>query len=166
MPCRHFVFIFAGIFVAIVANQHQLEARIGDPTNEIKALLDAQVKAWNDGDLEGFMAGYWNSPDLTFFSGSDITTGWQPTLDRYRKRYQSEGREMGNLTFSDLQISAATSEMAWVRGRWRVVTSKETLGGLFTLILKKRPEGWRIVHDHTSAGQAPATQPASGAKKN
>jgi beta-aspartyl-peptidase (threonine type) len=59
---------------------------------------------------------------------------------------------MGKLTFSELQIEVLGSDSAFVRGRWQVITSKETLGGLFTLVLKKLPEGWRIVHDHTSAG--------------
>jgi beta-aspartyl-peptidase (threonine type) len=119
---------------------------------EIVRVLNGQVLAWNKGDLEGFMQGYWKSPDLTFFSGKEITKGWQATLERYRKRYQAEGKEMGKLTFSDLEIEVVGPDSAFVRGRWKVVTSKETLGGLFTLLFKKRPEGWRIVHDHTSAG--------------
>jgi beta-aspartyl-peptidase (threonine type) len=132
---------------------------------EIQAVLDAQVTAWNKGDLEGFMSGYWNSPELSFFSAGQATKGWQPTLDGYRKRYQSAGREMGKLSFTDLQIERAGEEMAWVRGRWKLVTSKETPGGLFTLIFKKLPEGWRIVHDHTSAGAPPSTQPSKSDKR-
>jgi ketosteroid isomerase-like protein len=116
----------------------------------VRQVLEQQVSAWNRGDLEGFMAGYWRSPELSFFSGANRTQGWQATLDRYRMRYQAEGREMGKLAFSDLEIEMAGTEAAWVRGRWKVVTSKETLGGLFTLIFKKQPEGWKIVHDHTS----------------
>jgi ketosteroid isomerase-like protein len=118
----------------------------------IRQVLDSQVAAWNKGDLEGFMAGYWKSEKLTFFSGDKIEHGWQATYDRYRKRYQAEGREMGQLTFSDLEIEMLGADIAWVRGRWKLVTSKETPGGLFTLVFKKFPEGWRIVHDHTSAG--------------
>jgi len=116
----------------------------------IQQLLDAQAVAWNKGDLEGFMAGYWKSPDLSFSSGKDNLRGWQATLERYKKRYQAEGKEMGKLTYSDLEIDVLGPDSAFVRGRWKVVTSKETQGGLFTLILKKLPEGWRIVHDHTS----------------
>jgi beta-aspartyl-peptidase (threonine type) len=118
----------------------------------VREVLDTQVAAWNKGDLKGFMAGYWKSPDLRFFSGKDVTRGWQSTLERYKKRYQAEGKEMGKLTFSDLDIHVTGPTSAWARGRWRVVTSKEKLGGLFTLIFKKTPEGWRIIHDHTSAG--------------
>jgi beta-aspartyl-peptidase (threonine type) len=119
---------------------------------QIRALLDTQAAAWNKGNLQGFMDGYWQSPELSFYSGATKTKGWQATLERYQKRYQAEGREMGKLTFSELEVELAGPDTAWVRGRWQLVTSKEKPGGLFTLILKKLPEGWRIVHDHTSQG--------------
>ena len=128
----------------------------GEPAKDkaaIQKLLDDQAVAWNKGDLKGFMAGYWKSEKLTFFSGDKIEHGWQATYDRYQKRYQAEGREMGTLTFNDLDIEMIGADTAWVRGRWKLVTSKEKPGGLFTLVFKKLPEGWRIVHDHTSAAQ-------------
>jgi ketosteroid isomerase-like protein len=115
-----------------------------------QVLLDQQA-AWNRGDLKGFMAGYWHSPDLTFFAGGTEKRGWDAAYERYRQRYQGEGREMGKLTFSDLKIELLGQDAAFVRGHWQVVTSKETLGGLFTLVFKKLPEGFCIVHDHTSS---------------
>ena len=118
----------------------------------IQKVLDDQTAAWNRGDLEGYMEGYWKSDDLTFFSGKDVTRGWKATLERYRKRYQSEGKEMGKVTFSEVQIEPLGPDAAYVRGRWQLMTKKETLQGLFTVFLKKTPEGWRIVHDYTSAG--------------
>jgi ketosteroid isomerase-like protein len=121
------------------------------PEDAIRAVLAAQVEAWNKGDLEAFMQGYWASPELTFFSAANRTQGWQGTLDRYRKRYQSEGQEMGKLTFSDLQVEVLGPDAAFVRGRWQLERSKDRPGGLFTLIFKRFPEGWRIVHDHTSS---------------
>ncbi len=125
--------------------------RVKEARQAIQDVLDAQVAAWNQGDLDGFMTGYWHSPDLTFFSAAKVTSGWQATLDRYRERYQAEGPDkMGTLSFSDLEIDLLGPDSAFVRGRWRLVTSKEPLGGLFTLLFKKKPEGWRIVHDHTS----------------
>jgi beta-aspartyl-peptidase (threonine type) len=148
------------------AGAQERAASHSNADQEIRSILDAQVVSWNKGDLEGFMTGYWKSPELTFFSGSDVTSGWQQTLDRYRKRYQSEGREMGKLAFSELQIKPAGDSAAWVRGRWKLVTSKETLGGLFTLIFQRTPDGWRIVHDHTSSGPSPSTQPAAPPKKD
>lgn len=114
-----------------------------------KVLMD-QVADWNKGSLEGFMAGYWESPDLSFYSGKNTTKGWQQTLDRYRLRYQSEGKEMGNLTFKDLEIELLGKENAFVRGKWQLDLKSETVGGLFTLVLKKFPSGWRVIHDHTS----------------
>ena len=118
---------------------------------DIRQVLDEQVKAWNKGDLVGFMKGYWKSPELTFSSGKDHTKGWQQTLERYRKRYQGEGREMGKLSFSDLVVTPLGPDSAFVRGRWQLVRSKDKPGGLFTLIFRRFPEGWRIVHDHTSS---------------
>jgi ketosteroid isomerase-like protein len=118
---------------------------------EIQQVLRRQADAWNRHDLDGFMAGYWNSPELTFFSGANMTTGWQPTLERYRQNHQSGGREMGKLDFSDLRIEALGSDAAFVRGAWQLTMSDgNTPHGLFTLIFRKFPEGWKIVHDHSS----------------
>jgi beta-aspartyl-peptidase (threonine type) len=118
----------------------------------IEKVLADQEQAWNKGDLEGYMKGYWKSDRLTFFSGGSTTTGWQATLDRYRKRYQGEGKEMGKLTFSDLVSDLVAPDAALVRGRFHLkMKSGEESKGLFTLLMKKFPEGWRIVHDHTSA---------------
>lgn len=117
---------------------------------DIRRVLDNQVKAWNRGDLKGFMVGYWKSPELTFSSGKEQTKGWQQTLDRYRKRYQGKGREMGTLRFTDLAVTPLGPDSAYVRGRWQLVRSKDKPTGLFTLIFRRFPEGWRIVHDHTS----------------
>lgn len=118
---------------------------------DIQKVLDAQVAAWNRGDLEAYMAGYWHSPELEFYSGSTITRGWQQTLDRYRKRYQSDGREMGTLTFSELHIEPIDGKSAFVTGRWQLAMKKgESPNGLFTLLLRKFDDGWKIVHDHSS----------------
>jgi beta-aspartyl-peptidase (threonine type) len=123
------------------------------PTVEeaIRQVLGAQVAAWNQGDLRGFMGGYWSSPELSFFSAAQRTRGWQATYDRYVERYQTKGQEMGQLTFRDLEIDLLGPDSALVRGRWQLKRSKDNPGGLFTLIFKRFPEGWRIVHDHTSS---------------
>src|SRR5262249_39880355 len=121
-----------------------------DDAADIRKVLDEQVVAWNKGDLVGFMKGYWNSKDLTFVSGKDATRGWQETLDRYKKRYQSEGKEMGKLAFSDIEVRELAPGVALVTGKWELTLSKETIGGRYSLIFKKLAEGWRIVHDHTS----------------
>jgi uncharacterized protein (TIGR02246 family) len=118
----------------------------------VRAVLQTQVDAWNRHDLEQFMAGYWDSPELTFFSGATETKGWQPTLDRYRQRYQSKGNAMGTLSFSDLQVEALGKDAAFVRGRFHLVMPDgKQPAGAFTLIFRKFPQGWRIIHDHTCA---------------
>jgi beta-aspartyl-peptidase (threonine type) len=98
------------------------------------------------------MQGYWKSPDLTFYSGGTITSGWEATLARYRKRYQSEGKEMGRLDFPEETIDLLGPDAAVVYGRWHLALSgKKETGGLYTVVMKRLPEGWRIVHDHSSA---------------
>lgn len=125
--------------------------RAESPENDIRKVLKAQDDAWNKGDIEGFMATYWKSPKLTFISGGELTTGWEQTLERYRKRYKGEGKEMGKLSFSDVEVTMLNDNSAFVRGRFQLVRSKDKPSGRFTLIVRKLPEGWRIVHDHTSS---------------
>ncbi len=125
----------------------------GDARAAIRKIIDDQQAAWNRQDLEGFMAGYWNSPDLTFFSGAHESKGWQAALDRYKKNYQGAGHEMGKLEFRNLWIEILGPEAAFMRGEFHLTMSDEkTPHGLFTLVFRKFPEGWRIVHDH-SAGE-------------
>jgi beta-aspartyl-peptidase (threonine type) len=125
-----------------------------DPRSAIQKVITRQVDAWNHHDLDGFMAGYWNSPDLDFFSDGVVTTGWQSTLDRYRKKYQSGGNEMGKLEFSDLKVEELGLDSAFVRGAFHLTMSDgKTPHGIFTLIFRKFPDGWKIVHDHTSSAK-------------
>jgi uncharacterized protein (TIGR02246 family) len=119
----------------------------------IRKMIEQQQAAWNRKDLEAFMSGYWNSPDLTFFSGAREAKGWQAALDRYKKAYQGAGHEMGRLEFANLRIEALCPDAAFVRGEFRLTMSDgKKPQGLFTLVLRKFPEGWKIVHDH-SAGE-------------
>jgi ketosteroid isomerase-like protein len=140
------------LVVLAVALPTAAHCDISNVDNAVRAVLQSQVDAWNRHDLEAFMAGYWHSPELTFFSGTSETKGWQPTLERYRRTYQAEGRAMGQLTFSDLQVEALGTDAAFVRGKFRLVMPDgKQPHGVFTLIFRKFPEGWRIVHDHTCA---------------
>ena len=128
------------------------------PSNDnkvaVERVLHAQQDAWNRHDLEGFLAGYWKSPELTFFSGVKETSGWQATLDRYRSTYNSPGHEMGKLEFSGLRTEMLGPEAAFVRGEWHLtMPDGKTPHGLFTLVFHKFPDGWKIVHDHTSAAE-------------
>jgi hypothetical protein len=120
----------------------------------VEAVLAAQVEAWNRGDLEGFMAGYWRSPDLVFCSGATVTRGWEDTLSRYRRRYQSEGHEMGRLEFEDLEVVPLGENAALARGAYRLhLRDGSEPHGRFTLVLRRLEAKWRIIHDHTSAAE-------------
>jgi len=122
-------------------------------SSAIRKVIEEQQQAWNRHDLEAFMAGYWNSPDLTFFSGGHESRGWQAALDRYQSTYQGAGHEMGKLEFANLRIEMLGPEAAFVRGEFHLTMSDgKTPHGLFTLIFRKFPDGWKIVHDH-SAGE-------------
>ncbi len=122
---------------------------------DIRAVLDAQTEAWNKGNLEEFMKGYWRSPKLTFYSAGNKRAGYDAVLERYRKTYQSDGKEMGNVTFSEVEVEFLGKKAAVVRGRWGLTMSDgKKLGGLYTLLLRQfKKEGWKIIHDHTSSEQ-------------
>jgi ketosteroid isomerase-like protein len=128
--------------------------RPDDGKAAVEQVLRTQQEAWNRHDLDGFMAGYWDSADLTFFSGAKQTSGWQATLDRYRAKYSGPGNEMGKLEFSDLRTEMLGSDAAFVRGAFHLTMSDGgTPHGIFTLVLRRFPSGWKIVHDHTSAAE-------------
>lgn len=116
---------------------------------DIRKVMDDQVAAWNRGDVDAFMTGYWNSDKLAFVSGENVTRGWKPTLDRYKKSYDTRAK-MGTLTFSDLEVTVLAKDAAVVLGSWSLAREKDNPHGKFTLIFRKFKEGWRIVMDHTS----------------
>jgi beta-aspartyl-peptidase (threonine type) len=116
---------------------------------EVRAVLDAQVAAWNRGDIEGFMRGYAESDDTIFISGDTVTRGWQTVLNRYKKGYDTR-EKMGVLTFSELEITPFGKDAAVVIGRWQLKRAADAPKGRFTLIFRRTRAGWRVVHDHTS----------------
>ena len=118
----------------------------------VRAVLDQQVKDWNAGDIEKFMRGYERSEKTRFASGGNITLGWQAVLERYQGAY-SDKAAMGKLTFGDLDITVASEDTALAFGRWHLKREKDEPSGLFTLLFRKTADGWKIVHDHTSAAE-------------
>jgi ketosteroid isomerase-like protein len=140
------IFAFILSCALLVSAQSNDEKTIKDA---ILKVLDEQVAAWNNGDIEGFMKGYWNSPEMTFVSGATITKGWQPTLERYQKNYNSRAK-MGFLTFSDLEITVLSRKSAVVLGKWALQRENDKLSGVFTLTFRKFKDGWKIILDHTS----------------
>ena len=143
------------VVTALVATHAMNEGARPRTEADIRALLTAQQDAWNRGDLDGFMAGYWESEQLTFASGDTVTSGFKATKERYFKRYKADGKEMGKLTFSDVTVEVVTADFALVRGRWRLKYEKGTdePRGLYTLTLKRFTDGWKITTDHTSAAE-------------
>lgn len=117
---------------------------------DIKKVLDDQVSSWNRGDINGYMDGYWKSDSLLFTSGGNIQRGWQATLDKYMKSYSTK-EKMGKLKFSGLEITILSPDAAWVFGRWELERKADRPSGVFTLIVRKFPDGWKVVHDHTSS---------------
>jgi ketosteroid isomerase-like protein len=128
---------------------------------DIRALLDLQSRAWNSGDIDGYMKGYWESDSLLFTSGGNIERGWLAARNKYKRSYGTKAL-MGTLTFSGIEVHLLSDESAWVFGHWMLEREGDRPHGVFTLVLRKFPEGWKIVHDHTSA-EIP--KPASGGKK-
>lgn len=118
----------------------------------VRAVLDAQTAAWNRGDIEGFMDGYWRSDETVFVSGDSVTHGWKIVLEHYKKGYDTR-EKMGQLTFSDLEIKPINKDTAVALGRWQLTRAKDTPHGRFTLIFRRIKDDWRIVHDHTSSAQ-------------
>jgi beta-aspartyl-peptidase (threonine type) len=157
--------------LALAALAARAPAREQEPNHSegsvraVRAVLDRQVTDWNKGDLDSFLSGYWNSPEVVFQSGGRRFDGWEAMRDRYRRRYQAEGRAMGRLAFSSLEIVPLGAKSALARGGWRLTMPDGTQpGGLFTVIFRKLPEGWKIIHDHTSA-EEPAPPPAAKAPR-
>ena len=119
-------------------------------TAEIQSVLRAQQDAWNRGDIDEFMNGYARSASTVFVSEDQVRRGWDTVRERYREKY-SDRTKMGTLAFSDLEITMLSPDAAVVLGRWALKRETDEPHGRFTLVFKRLPEGWRIVHDHTSA---------------
>jgi ketosteroid isomerase-like protein len=119
----------------------------------LRALLTSQAADWNRGDIDAFMRGYWNSPDTTFAGASGVSRGWQTVLDHYHKNYPDRAA-MGHLDFSEIEVTPLGNDAALILGRWHLSRDAGPVGGIFTLVARRFPEGWRIIHDHTSTDAA------------
>ena len=159
-PIALVLFASVGVFLAWTTISSISAAPLGKEQErlrivaQIRSILSAQQDAWNRGDIDGFMNGYARSESTIFISEDTLRRGWETVRDRYKKKYSDRGK-MGTLTFSDLEITSLSPDSAVVLGRWRLERANDRPHGRFTLIFKRLPEGWRIVHDHTSAA-APA----------
>ena len=146
---RALTIIFCTSVAAIVS---AVPTQSQNATAQIRSVLRAQQDAWNRGDIDGFMNGYARSASTVFVSEDTIRHGWETVRERYRKKY-SDRAKMGTLAFSDLEIMLLSPDAGVVLGRWSLKRANDQPHGRFTLILKRLPEGWRIVHDHTSSAK-------------
>lgn len=114
----------------------------------ILQVIKKQQASWNNGNIDGFMEGYWNSPELRFLSKNGLRYGWQSVMDNYKKNYDTK-EKMGQLVFDILSTELLNKESALVIGKWKVIATK-TSEGYFSLWFKKIFGKWLIVLDHTS----------------
>ena len=139
----------AGLTGGVLSAAAEIPAGNSKDDAAIRAVMSAQVAAWNRGDIDGFMNGYARSDATEFISGDRLTRGWQIVRDRYKKKYDSR-EKMGTLHFSELKITRLGGDAALVIGRWKLDRKNDQPHGRFTLLFRRTPEGWRIVHDHSS----------------
>lgn len=133
------------------------ERQVADPEEaaaieaDIRALLERQATAWNEGDLVTFVADYLDSPRMRFVSGGAVRYGTDDVLDRYRRTYPDRAA-MGVLAFTDLDVRILSGRYVFVFGRYNLERESDAPTGLFTLLFERTPDGWKIAHDHTSSG--------------
>ena len=120
------------------------------PEAAVRAAMDQQVREWNAGNLAGFMETYARSEQTRFASGGDVFLGWQTVFERYQKKYGTRAA-MGTLSLSNVEVTPLGPDAALAFGRWHLKRETDAPSGLFTLLFRKTSDGWRIVHDHTSA---------------
>lgn len=143
-------FLFA-ITILLIAMPVISQEKANNKTfDAVRAVIEAQRVAWNNGDVDGYMDGYERSPDIVFVSGDRVTHGWQTVRDNYKKGYDTR-EKMGQLSFTDLEFTSLGKDHVAVVGRWLLKRTNDEPHGRFTLIFKKTNKGWRIIHDHTSS---------------
>jgi ketosteroid isomerase-like protein len=148
------------ICLAVISRPSTASPTDSSEEAQIRAVLDMQTAAWNRGDIDTFMTGYWNSEQTEFLGANGIAHGYQAVLERYHHSYPDR-KSMGTLSFSDLEIYVTCADAAYVVGKFHLVRESDQPSGVFSLDFRKFPEGWRIVLDHTTAFPAAAVVPAA-----
>jgi beta-aspartyl-peptidase (threonine type) len=148
VACRGTLGVLCSLAALHMLAAHSYDERSSD-REAITAVLNAQQTAWNRGDVDAFLVGYWHSPELTFSGSSGVSRGWDGVLARYKKNYPDRAA-LGQLDFTELEFRFLGPNAALVLGRWHLKREKDELGGVFSLVWQHFPEGWKIIHDHTS----------------
>jgi uncharacterized protein (TIGR02246 family) len=151
LPMHRFVYRY-GFSAVVVAGLVAGDVAVADDKADIEAILTKQAAAWNRGDIDAFMDGYWKSDELTFSSGGETTRGWTQTKDRYKQRYATR-EQMGTLTFSQLEVTMLGDSAALVLGRWHLMREPMPVGGNFTLVFRRIDGNWVVIHDHSSRSE-------------
>ena len=143
--------IITTLFVLCLISVSTAEIKIsGKEISDITSLLEKQIDAWNEGNLEKFMETYLKSDELVFVGSRGPTYGWQATLENYRKGYPDK-KAMGKLEFKILDISKIDKKTVFVIGRFELTREMGDLAGHFTLVIQKSGKDWYIISDHSSA---------------
>ncbi len=137
------LFLLLSLFAMYLSNAQSKNEK------KIRRILDEQATAWNNGDLENFMKGYWKNDSLMFIGKNGITYGWKNTLNNYKKGYP-DAAVMGRLSFDGLQLRKLSSRYYYVTGKWRLERTIGNLEGHYTLLMKKMKGEWLIIADHSS----------------
>ena len=116
---------------------------------EIRNLLAKQNAAWNRGDVDAFMVGYWENDSLMFIGQSGVTYGYRNTLANYKKNYPDTVK-MGKLTFTLIQVMQLSPEFFHVTGKYYLTRTIGDASGHFTLVFRKINGRWVIISDHSS----------------
>lgn len=152
LPSLVLKFSFLGIFFLAMANCSNIkpaEEFISTDRRAILQTLQDQTQAWNEGNPEKFMEGYWKSDSMQFVGRNKINFGWQTTLDNYKKNYP-DTVAMGKLRFEILRINPISSDAAFLTGKFFLKRTIGDLSGIFTLVVRKIDGKWVVVYDHTS----------------
>lgn len=137
------------LFVFYSCSEKLSDQKNSKQIDAIHSVMQAQAQAWNNGDLDGYMQGYWKSDSLVFTGGKNRTKGWHQSLDRYKKSYPTK-ISMGMLTFSELETNLISDISAFTTGVWVLDKDSNSVNGRFTLVWKRIHNQWLIIADHTS----------------
>ncbi|GAB5475631.1 MAG: hypothetical protein Mars2KO_37300 [Maribacter sp.] len=134
------------LFLFLVFSCSTTKPTVNEDLAAIRSILDQQQKAWSANDIEGFMAGYWKSDELTYFSRGKITKGWNTTLTNYKRNYPT-AKETGNLQFEIANITQINPDAYWVMGSYFLTRDVGDANGTFMIIFKRINGEWKIIGD-------------------
>lgn len=142
------------LFLTMVSGAQEKDPMLGF---ELSEQLRKSASKWNSGDLEGFLQDYLQTEEMTFTSGGQVLQGYEALLERYQQSYGESAESMGKLSFADFKVWRLGSDDALVVGRWELKQNQKgvdkTHEGVFTLVMVKVDDQWKILHDHTSIGK-------------